>query len=157
MKKKILLRSLMGAPIGVCIATLVSLLISLIQNDGTFYAVVPELADACGTELSAVLLQTVCALLYGAVWGGASVIWEAEGWSLLRQTVTHLAVCCPATLAVAWLLRWMPRAVPGVVLYFAIFFTIYLMIWLSQYLAIRKRVRQMNQDLDRFQSRNHSE
>ncbi len=153
MKKKVLSRSLMGAPIGVCIATIVSLLISLIQNDGTFYAVVPEFVRDCGTELTAALVQTLCTLLYGAVWGGASVIWEMEGWSILRQTVTHLAVCCPATIAIAWFLCWMPHAAQGVALFLAIFFAIYIFIWLSQYLAIRRRIRQMNSNLENFRDR----
>lgn len=150
MKKKIINRCLMGAPLGVCITVFISIVISLIQNDGVFYAVGPELISDCGTELNAVLVQTACAMLYGVLWGGASVVWEAESWSLLRQTATHLAVCCPATLAIAWLLRWMPRAAMGIVLYLAIFFGIYLVIWLSQYMAIKKRVRQMNRRLDTF-------
>ncbi len=149
MKKKVLLRALLGAPLGVCITVFNTVLNSLNQNDGAYYAVVPQLIPACGTELNAVLLQLVCSLLYGAVWGGASPIWEAEGWSLLRQTLTHLLACCPATIVIAWLLYWMPHTAQGVLTYLAIFFGIYLFIWLGQYAGMKKRVKQVNDRLDR--------
>lgn len=148
MKKKVLtniiLRCLIGAPIGIAINTLIAIVISLLAGDGTFYAVVPGLADDCGTELNAVILQTIFSLLYGAAWGGASIIWQIEEWSLLRQTVTHLAVSSLATYPVAWCMRWMEHNIPGVILYFGIFFVIYLFIWCSQYFAMKKRIRQMN-------------
>lgn len=38
-----------------------------------------------GNEINAVVAQMVASLLYGAVWAGASVIWEMDDWSLLRQ------------------------------------------------------------------------
>lgn len=98
MKKKVMadivVRCLNGAPIGIAINTVIAIVVSLLAGDGTFYAVVPELADDCGTELNAVILQAIFSLLYGAAWGGASIIWQMEEWSLLRQTVTHQADEC---------------------------------------------------------------
>ncbi len=38
-------------------------------------------------------MQTVLGMVYGAMWGGASVIWEIENWSLLKMTLSHLAIC----------------------------------------------------------------
>lgn len=148
MKKKVMadiaVRCLNGAPIGIAINTVIAIVVSLLAGDGTFYAVVPELADDCGTELNAVILQVIFSLLYGAAWGGASIIWQMEEWSLLRQTVTHLAVISLATYPVAWCMRWMEHSIFGVILYFGIFFAIYLFIWCSQYFAMKKRIRQMN-------------
>ncbi len=145
MKKKILVRCLIGAPIGLALSTLITIVISALVGDGNFYAVVPELAEDCGTELNAVMLQAFFSMLYGAAWAGASVIWEAEGWSLLRQTLTHLAVCSCTTFPVAYLMRWMEHSVTGVTLYFGIFFAIYFIIWCSQYAAIKRRILQMNE------------
>lgn len=149
MKKKIILRCLIGAPIGIAINTIIAIVISLIAGDGSFYAVVPELAEDCGTELNAVMLQAAVSLLYGAAWGGASVIWQTEEWSLLRQTLTHLAVCSVATFPIAWCMRWMTHNISGVIIYFAIFLAIYLSIWCSQYFAIKRRIRQMNEKVGR--------
>ena len=72
MKRKVLLRCLIGAPLGLAISVMITIIISIIMNDGVYYAVVPELVHDCGNELNAVLLQTVLSLIYGAAWAGAS-------------------------------------------------------------------------------------
>lgn len=144
MKKKIILRSLLGTLIGLAVSHLITVLISLIVADGNFYPVVPELSADCGSEMNAVLLQTLFSLIYGAVWGGASVIWEMERWSLLRMTVTHLLICSIVTFPVAYLMRWMPHNIAGILHYFGTFFTIYLFIWISQYHAMKKKIKQIN-------------
>lgn len=147
MRKKIIFRSLLGMPVGLAVSYLITVLISLTVADGNYYPVVPELTEACSSEINAVLLQTLFSLLYGAVWGGTSVIWETEDWSLLRMTVTHLAVCSITTFPIAYLMRWMPHNIAGVVLYFGIFFAIYLFIWVSQYRSIKKRIDQINRKI----------
>lgn len=144
MKRKVLFRCLLGAPIGLALSYLITVLISAAVGDGNYYPVVPQLAEAWGGELSAVLVQTGCSLLYGAAWGGASVVWEMERWSLLRMTLTHLAVCSAATFPIAYFMWWMPHSAAGVLRYFGIFFAIYLLIWVSQYWAIKRRIEQMN-------------
>lgn len=144
MKKNLVLRCLIGAPIGLAVSTIITIIISLMVGDGQFYAVVPELIWDCGTEIRAVILQAACSLLYGAAWAGASVIWEVEKWSLLRQTLTHLIVCSVSTLPIAYFMHWMKHDVLGILSYFGIFFAIYLGIWFFQYFPIKKRVQQMN-------------
>lgn len=144
MKKKIVVRCLIGAPIGLAISTLITIVISLIIGDGCFYPVVPELTADCGTEIMAVLLQSICSLLYGAAWGGASIIWEMDNWSVLRQTATHLVICSLATFPLAYFMYWVEHSIGGFLRYSAIFFAIYFFIWISQYMAIKKQVRQLN-------------
>ena len=147
MKRTIILRSLLGAPIGLTISYLISVFISLAIRDGNYYPIVPELAEICGNEINAILLQTVCSLLVGTVYGGASVIWQIEGWSLMRMTVTHLAVCSAAMFPIAYFMQWMPHSIPGALAFFGMFFAIYTVIWLSQYCAIKRQVAQMNSRL----------
>lgn len=144
MKKKIFLRCLYGAPIGLAISYCITIVISLTINDGSYYAVSPELVSDCGTQINAVLVQAIGSMLYGAAWAGASVIWETEHWSLLRMTTTHLIVCSVATLPIAYLMRWMSHDLTGLIQYFGIFLGIYLCIWLSQFRAMKKRVEQFN-------------
>ena len=144
MKKKIALRCLLGAPIGLAISTIITIIISLSVNDGNFYPVVPQLIDECKTELHAVLLQAACSLLYGAAWGGASLIWENEKWSLLRQTAVHLAVCSLSTFPIAYFMHWMNHSAVGITLYFGAFLIIYFFVWLTQYYTIKRRVQQLN-------------
>ena len=54
MKKKIIMRALLGAPIGLAISTIISIAISYALGGGSYRAIVPELAADCGSELSAV-------------------------------------------------------------------------------------------------------
>lgn len=116
-EKRILCRALIGAPIGLAISTAITIFSSLIYGDGNYYPVVPALVEQCGNEINAVVAQMIASLLYGAVWAGASVIWEMDDWSLLRQTVTHLLAGSIATFPVAYLMYWMKHSIAGVVVY----------------------------------------
>lgn len=144
MKKKIILRSLLGAPVGMAISYFITILISLAVADGNYYPVVPDLIADCGSEMNAVLLQTLFSLLYGAVWGGASVIWDMESWSLLKMTLLHLVICSIVTFPVAYFMQWMPHNAAGFLLYFGTFLAIYLIIWISQYRSMKRRIDQIN-------------
>lgn len=153
--KKIWVRSLLGAFSGVGISTIIAIVVSWILGDGNYYAVHPQLLQDMGSELAAVVAQTGTSLLYGAIWGGASVIWEREDWGITRQTVTHLVLCSLATFPAAYLMRWMGRDVVGGLAYFGIFLAIYGAVWVSQFLAVKKRVADINLHLQ--QRRDHAE
>ena len=149
MKKEILKRCLFGAPVGMAISTIITILISLTVGDGRYYAVVPALINDMGSEINAVILQAVLSMVYGAAWAGASVVWDAEGWSLLKMTLVHLAITSLATFPIAYLARWMPHNIGGILLYFGIFVAVYLGIWVSQYTAMKRRVQQMNEKIQK--------
>ncbi len=148
MKKRILCRALLGAPIGLAISTAITIFASLIYGDGNYYPVVPALIGQCGNEINAVVAQMVASLLYGAVWAGASVIWEMDDWSLLRQTVTHLIVGSLATFPVAYLMYWMKHSISGFVGYFAIFIGIYIVIWITIYNRTKREITKLNEKVN---------
>ena len=141
MKKKVILRSLIGAPIGLSISFIITLIISVIINKGEYYPVVPQLTALCGNELNAVVIQTICSLIYGAAFGGAS---DMENWSLLKQTVIHCLIISVSMLPIAYCMYWMPHNFWGIAGYIAIFFFIYFFIWFSQYFAMKKRIQEFN-------------
>lgn len=147
MKIKALKRALIGAPIGVTISAIISIIISLIKSDGSYYAAVPQLVNDIGSEIMAVIVQTLCSMLYGAAWAGASVIWDNEKWSILRQTTTHLVICSVSSLPIAYLMHWMEHSLSGILGYCAIFLFTYAVIWLSQYSALKRRIDSLNQSL----------
>ena len=147
MKKKILLRALVGVPIGITICFLLGLNASSLIDDGTFYAVVPNLVDAYGSELNAVYVQTLVVILYSAMWGAISVIWECERLNLLKQTLLHFIICTSATFPVAYFLHWMEHSFMGIICYFSIFAFIYCAIWLIQYLSMRRNMKRLNESL----------
>lgn len=144
MKKEFFKRAAIGALLGVFINVSNSIIISYCVNDGVYYPVVPQLADKCGGQTNAVAVQTLVTMIYGALMAGISVIWDTERWSLLRQTVTHFAICSAATLPVAYHMHWIEQSLSGVLIYFGIFATVYAVIWVSAMLAMRKKVQQMN-------------
>lgn len=144
--KKTLLRCLVGAPIGLAISTLITIAASLSINDGIYYPVVPELTADFGSEMNAVLIQAIFSLIYGAVFGGASVIWEKD-WSVAKMTITHFIIISLVTLPIAYSMRWMRHSIIGVLIYFGIFAAIYITIWLSQYCAIKKKIDAINKQV----------
>ena len=144
MKKKIILRCLIGAPIGLSISFIITLIISAMINKGEYYPVNPQLTELCGNELNAVIVQTICSLLYGAAFAGASVIWETEQWSLLKQTALHCVVISLASFPISYCMYWMPHDFWGIAGYILIFFAVYLCIWLSQYFAMKKKIQALN-------------
>ena len=140
-------RALLGMPLGLAISTVITIIISLNKGDGQYYAVVPALIDDCGSEISAVLIQALCSLLYGAAFAAASVIWETN-WSLTKMTVVHLLVISIAVLPIAWLLQWMKHTVGGVFFYFGLFLLVYAIIWISQYSRMKKQISEINKRMN---------
>lgn len=147
MKKKIITRFLWGGPIGITISYLITITISIVMREGNYYPVVPQLIDYCDSEINAVVIQTLCSLLYGCICAAASVIWEIDNWSLLRMTITHLAIVSLVTFPISWFMWWMPHTLGGILSYFSIFVLIYTIIWIGQYLTIKSKIRKMNQQL----------
>lgn len=147
MKSEVVKRCLVGTLIGLAISYLITIFISLIIGDGSYYSAEPELIAECGSEMNAVVYQMIASLLYGAAFGGASVVWETD-WSILKQTLVHLAICSAATFPTAWLMHWMDHSAAGVAFYFGIFFIIYFCIWLGLYFGARKNVASLNRKIN---------
>ena len=144
MKKKVFLRCLAGAPVGLAISTVITIIISLAMGDGKYYAVPPQLAADCGSEIKAVIIQAIFSMLYGVAFSGASLIWDTD-WSLTKMTAVHFLICSAATFPTAYLMRWMDHSAGGVLLYFGIFVAIYIAIWASQYAGMKRKIAAFNQ------------
>ncbi len=147
MKKKIILRSLVGVPIGVFISVIVAVFISYSIGDGSFHYVSYNLIHDCGNEINAVFWQFIMVIFYGAIWGGASVVWEMEEWSILKQSMVHFLVTVLSTLIVAFTLNWFERNVTAFLIYLAIFFVIYIVIWLFWYFSMKSKINMLNDKL----------
>ena len=144
MKKAILSRALMGFPIGIAIGQCISLLVSALLGRGTFEVCVPSFVTAMGSELSAVALQTLLCGILGAASAASSLVWTAD-WSLLKRTVVNFLLLTGAMLPIAYVTGWMEHSVKGFLLYFAAFTLIFALIWLVQYLALKRRVKKLNE------------
>ena len=144
MKKKIIMRGLLGLPTGIAIGFVITLIISACIGNGSFYPVTPELIDTMGNELNAVILQTVLCAVMGVGFAAASVIWELDSWSLAKQSGIYFAIISVIMLPIAYVTNWMKHTALGVLSYVAIFVAIFVIVWLSQYLLWKWKIKKMN-------------
>ena len=144
MKKKIIMRGLLGLPTGIAIGFVITLIISACIGNGSFYPVTPELIDTMGNELNAVILQTVLCAVMGVGFAAASVIWELDSWSLAKQSGIYFTIISVIMLPIAYVTNWMKHTALGVLSYVAIFAAIFIIVWLSQYLLWKRKIKKMN-------------
>lgn len=147
MKKKIIMRSILGFPLGIALGYVITICISLVWAQGYYSPCVPELILAVGNEINAVVLQALLCGVLGAGFGGCSVIWEIEHWSLVKQTGLYFLIVSVIMMPTAYVLYWMEHSVKGVLQYFGIFLLIFAGIWLSQFMIGKHNVRKMNENL----------
>ena len=147
MKKKILLRSLLGIPLGICLGYLITFFISFLWADGHYSPCVPELTLRLGNELYAVVLQTLLCGVLGASFGASSVIWEIEHWGLVKQTGIYFLVISVIMMPIAYITYWMEHSLAGILRYFGIFVFIFIIIWIVQYTIAWHTVKKMNETL----------
>lgn len=144
MKKTIIVRAIMGIPIGITISYIITICISLGWAEGYYTSCVPQLAEELGSEINAVILQAALSALLGAVFGAASVIWETENWSLLKQSAVYFLIISLAMFPVAYFTYWMEHTIAGAFTYFCIFFLIAAAVWLIQFCFWKSRVKKIS-------------
>ena len=147
MKKKIFLRGLLGFSIGITIGYLITIFISLIWGQNHYSPCVPELVDAVGSEINAVILQAFLCGLLGTGFGMASIVWEAEDWGIVKQTGIYFSIISAVMLPTAYFAYWMEHSIAGFLIYFGIFALIFVVIWIIQFGIGRYNVRKMNEKL----------
>ena len=150
MKKKLLFRCLFGAPIGVVVSLIITIIISLCTGHGEYYPAPHELMYWCGSEITAVIVQLICSLAVGAIGGGSSVIWDMEKWSLTKQTLIHFAVLVIPFVPISYVLNWMPHYLYGALSYAAAFIIVYVLIWVSIYFSVKSKIKKMNKQLQQL-------
>lgn len=147
MKRKVVLRGIIGIPTGIAIGFLITIIISLWMGDGRYYPCVPQLVETVGNEIGSVVLQTgLCALL-GAVCAAASVIWEMETWSIVKQTGIYFIILSLTMLPIAFVTHWMEHTVSGILLYFGIFAMVFAAMWLIQYMIWKGKIKNLNKKM----------
>lgn len=149
MKKKIILRSGLGFPIGITIGYFITIFISLCWADGYYSPCVPELISIMGNEINAVILQAFLCGILGIGFAASSVIWEIEHWSIVKQTGIYFLIVSVIMMPVAYLTYWMEHSPAGFLSYFGIFALIFVLIWIVQFFIGRHNVKKMNTSLSK--------
>jgi uncharacterized membrane protein len=145
MKKQIISRGIQGIPMGITIGYLITVFSSLGWADGHYVPCVPELAEQLGSQINAVILQTVLCAILGVVFGAASAIWEIEKWSIAKQTGVYFLIIAITMLPIAYIACWMEHTIVGFLIYFGIFFAIFIVIWISQYLIWKSKIKKIGE------------
>ncbi|MCM1126564.1 MAG: DUF3021 domain-containing protein [Lachnospiraceae bacterium] len=153
MKKKIIMRSLLGFPIGIAIGYLITILISLGWANGYYSPCVPELISVMGNEINAVILQTFLCGMLGIGFAASSTIWEMDNWSIVKQTGIYFSIISVIMLPIAYFAYWMEHSIVGFFTYFGIFVLIFVIMWITQFVIGKHNVRKMNEKL--FQTRDN--
>ncbi len=122
MKKIILRRAALGAPIGLAVSYLVTVAVSLGWGGGDYLPCMPELVALAGSE----------------------AVWEMERWSLARQTGVYFLLLSLFMLPAAWVMHWMRHSPAGAALYFGVFALLFALFWAAGLLAGRRSVRRLN-------------
>ena len=148
MTRKIILRGLIGVPIGITISYLITIIISICIGKGIYYPVTDELIGLMGNELNALILQTIISALMGAGFSMLSVIWEINSWSLFKQSAIFFGSSCLLMFPAAYLLNWMSHTAIGILIYVGIFILIFVIIWLSYYFYMKNKIKKMNSKIN---------
>lgn len=151
MKKRLIGRALFGVPMGITIGCLFSIVGSSIWGNGYYNPCVPGFTEMVGSEISAVILQTVLCGVIGAGFAMATVIWEMERWSIAKQSGVYFVVLAAVILPIAYITQWMDHSLAGFLSYFGTFVIIYLIVWLAEYQFWKFKIKQINQKM-----RNHN-
>ncbi len=144
MKRKIIMRGLFGLPAGIAFGFIITIIISACIGKGIYYPVKPSLIEVAGSELNAVILQTVLCGFMGAGFAMASVIWKLDSWSLAKQSGIYFLIACVITLPVAYIANWMEHSVVGFLSYAGVFTAIFIAVWFIQYLAWKQKIKKIN-------------
>lgn len=144
MKKKLLLRGVLGFPLGITIGYLITIFTSLFFSDGYYSPCVPELVTMLGNEINAVMLQALLCGLLGTGFAACSVIWEIEHWSIVKQTGIYFIIISVIMLPIAYVLFWMEHSIGGFLSYLAIFILIFIIMWVTQFFIAMRNVKKLN-------------
>ncbi len=142
--KKIILRGILGVPLGIAIGYMITVLVSVFAGDGNYYPVTQELLNITSNELSAVILQVILCGIMGAGFALASIIWEIDSWSLVKQTGIYFAIICVVMFPISYFAGWMPHTMRGIVLYVLIFIVIFIVAWILQYMSWKNKIGKLN-------------
>ena len=146
--KKIVSRVLYSFPIGISCSVGISLFLSLLFGEGKYYPFAASLVFFTGSEVQAMLMQTILSGILGSVFGGMSFIWEIERWSILKQTAVYFLSVSIPMMGISYLLYWMEHSLNGFLLYFLIFVMVFFVVWLFNFAIYWFKVRRINQELD---------
>lgn len=110
------------------------------------------LAGSPDGRLNASFSDMLAGGLFSAVMLGSSIMYEIESWSIARATATHFLLAFGLYFLVVRAMGWFSLDDPVFWTVVAVMAAGYVLVWLFQYLAYRRKIREMNEDLEKWKS-----
>jgi Flp pilus assembly protein TadB len=85
---------------------------------------------------------------------GSSVVYGIEKWSIARATATHFLLVFALYFFLVISMGWFSLSDPVFWIVVGTMVAVYILIWLLQYLSYRRQIREMNDELIKWKSRN---
>lgn len=148
MKKEAFLRGRLGFCLGIVFSYLISILLSVIFGHGNYYPCSPQFIETMGSEISAVIVQTLLSGLIGGVFAGSTVIWEVDSWSIMKRTSIYFLITSVVMMPVAYIANWMEHSLLGFLLYFGIFVAIFVVVSLVQCAFWKNKLKKINSHIN---------
>ena len=101
-----------------------------------------------GSVPAAILVQSLVSGLYGSFALAGTLFYDIEQWSLTRSSVMHFLVIAVLYVPAAMFLGWADSATE-ILIVEGILLVAYFIIWLVIYLRYKKKVRSLNEMLNK--------
>ena len=143
MKKKLLIRFLIGCLFGIAMVLLIPAIFNR-TPDGVIHFCSDRLISRVGSLEAAMMVTLLLYGLYGAACMGGTLLYDIERWPLALATVVHYLIVSLGYVLAAQLLCW--DLSPKQLLFIEFLMTIgFFLIWLALYLHFKKEVRELNE------------
>ena len=142
MWKKAFARIPLGFASTVFVVALIQICIA--QNGGS--TVTERFASFFAVKDAAVLTQLLLAGAIGAAFSGASVVYDLERWSFLRQGIVYFVITAAVWVPVL-LICWTPMPKEGILFSSLGWTGTYAITWGIQYAVYRNRIRDLNRKI----------
>ena len=110
-----------------------------------------RIAEWCGSDIGAIIIQTLFSGFLGAIAMGGVVIHDIERWSLLRCAVVHYLLIEISYFVIATVLGWY-GSLTELLITLGIQLVAFVIIWLIMYLRWKAQVRELNELLTKNRS-----
>ncbi|NLK91886.1 MAG: DUF3021 domain-containing protein [Bacteroidales bacterium] len=151
MKKKLIIKALIGFAVGAVLGNVITLFFSLAYGEGA-KIVFDMQVEAMGKAL-AITLQTILSGIFGAISLAGTCFFDIDSWSLLQATIAHFVSVLITFLVVASALRWMQYKWINYLILIAMIAVAYFLIWLIMYIIWKQEIKKMNEELKAYKER----
>ena len=138
--KRIVAGFFAGAFVGNTIAVISSGMLS----GGEIRVVSEQLMERCGSEMTALFVQSFFSGLIGAAGIGGMLFFEIESWSMLKTVLIHYSLIQITFILSAYFLYWIPSPSDGLIMV-ALMTVAYFVIWIIMSAVYRAQVAELNQ------------